>query len=161
MSLLRFTSLIILTFIFSGCDLLEDTDLNPIYFVECEVDGDKKRAQTKQEAYLTWFAITGDQYSVTGQDQISNFHISLTLFKVLGEGRIPIGTKVGIYLTDISLFRGGKTYTAVQHGGSGWVDVEKLTDTEAEGTFEADLIELQGGQETVSIRNGKFKVITN
>lgn len=154
-----YLSFAVLMLILSGCDLFEDTDLNPVYFVECEVDGDKKRAQTKQEAFMTWFAITGDQYAVTGQDQVSNFHISLTLFKQLGEGRIPIGTKVGSYLTDISLFRSGKTYTAVQHGGSGWVDVEKLTDTEAEGTFEADLIELKDGQETVTIRNGKFKVI--
>ena len=108
---------------------------------------------------MTWFAHVGDQYSVTGQDQISNFHISLTLFKQLGEGRIPIGTKVGIYLTDLYLYRGGKTYSAVQHGGRDWVDLEKLTDTGAEGTFEADLVELKDGQETVTIRNGKFKVI--
>lgn len=161
MRALYFLFVLSLIFLFSGCDLFEDTDLNPIYFVECEVDGDKKRAQTKQEAYMTWFAHVGDQYGITGQDVTSGFHVSLTLFKQLGEGRIPIGTKVGSYLTDISLFRSGKTYTAVQHGGSGWVDVEKLTDTEAEGTFEADLIELQGGQETVTIRNGKFKVVTN
>jgi hypothetical protein len=96
-------------FLFLSCGLLEDTALDPMCFVECDIDGQGFRAQSNHKAFMRWFPNLQDQYEVTRQDLSSDFHFNLTLFKELGANNICTGTKVHIYLTDISLFMDGKT----------------------------------------------------
>jgi hypothetical protein len=153
-------SLVALALLFWSCDdLLEDTDLNPIYFVECEIDGEKFRAQTNNNAWLSWTGIVGGEYTIIGQNVTVDKSIVITLFEQLGEGEISTGVNVNSYLTDISYFHDNKTYLANENGG-GTIFIESLTDEEAVGTFEGILGELNGNGDPVVITKGKFKVKT-
>lgn len=147
-----------IVFCLSACGVLDDTEFNPTYFVECTVDGTAYRAETNQEAYLVFQTQVGSQYEVIGQDQVSDFQINLTLFEELGLGETCVGEEVNGVLTDISLFTEGKTFTAVEHGGSGCVDVTVLTDEEAEGTFEGLVKDLDDATDERLIEDGSFKV---
>ncbi len=160
MKILSPLSIVLLLFSISSCDLLEDTDLNPIYFLECEVDGTKFRAQTKNETGLSWFSgPTGDMYTISGQDTPADFNVSLTFFRSLGTGKIATEVNVNSILTSIAYFTDNKTY--VTKGGSGCINLDILTDDAAEGTFEASMENLHNPSDKVEITNGKFKVTAN
>lgn len=156
---LIFLLLIASTWIVS-CDVLDDAELEPEYFVECEVDGKMYQALTKAEAYMATSIVNPDRYVVTGLDAHSEFHIDLNLFRQLGEGKIAAGTNINNLLTSISLYMDGKTYSAVAEGGEGCVQVDLLTDTRCEGSFEGVLVEILEENETKVITNGRFKVKT-
>ena len=151
-----FTFLIILL----GCNALEDTDLNPVYFVECEIDGELHRAQTNDEAFMQLSLVNPNSYTVTGQDIPKDFHIDLYLFRDLGEGKIPVNTMAGNLLTSIGLFEGGKSYSASVMGGEGCVNVASLTENSCEGTFEGVVVEIRDEVEKKVITNGVFMVKT-
>jgi len=155
-----FSKFIILSIVslFLSCSLLEDTDLNPIYFFECEIDGEFYRAQTNAEAFMTLSSGSPDGYSVTGQDVPNDFHVDLYLFMSLGEGKIPVKTNVNSILTSIALFKDNKSYGAAVEGGSGCVNVDLLTSNSCEGTFEGVVVELHDETEIRHITNGRFKV---
>lgn len=141
-----------------SCDLLEDTDLNPIYFFECEIDGEFYRAQTNAEAFMTLNSGSQDGYTVSGQDTPNDFHVDLYLFKSLGEGKVPVNTNVNTILTSIALFKDNKSYSASIDGGGGFVNVDILTSNSCEGTFEGVVVELQNMTEIRHLTNGRFKV---
>lgn len=154
--LLFFTAL----FISTSCgDLLKDTDFDPIYYVECDIDGEFFRAQTNNNAWMIWYAHIGDEYEVIGQDVPNDMQVILTLFEQLGENEICAGTNVNSYLTDITYYHDNKSYSALR-GGGGCVDVERLTDTEVEGTFEAMVADLKNPSDMKEITNGLFYVKT-
>jgi hypothetical protein len=155
-----FSRFIILSVVslFLSCSLLEDTDLNPIYFFECEIDGEFYRAQTNAEASMTLASGSPDGYTVTGQDVPNDFHVDLYLFESLGEGKIPVNTNVNSILTSIALFKDNKSYSASIDGGGGYVHVELLTGNSCEGTFEGVVVEVQNKTETRHLTNGRFKV---
>jgi hypothetical protein len=153
--------LFISIFTFQSCEeLLNDTDLNPIYYVECNIDNDSFRAQTNKNAWLIWFAHIGDEYEVIGQDTPNDMQINLTLFGQLGEATIQAGTEVNTYLTNIVYFHDDKTYSALESGGSGFVTVESLSDSETTGTFQATLVNTKDISDVKKITNGKFYVKT-
>jgi hypothetical protein len=141
-------------------DLLKDTDLNPIYYVECDIDNESFRAQTNNNAWLIWFAHIGDEYEIIGQNTPKDMQINLTLFGQLGETTIHAGTEVNTILTNISYFHDNKSYNALEPGGSGFVNVESLSDTEATGTFQATLVNRKDNTDIKKITNGKFYVKT-
>lgn len=142
----------------TSCDALEDTDLDPVYFVECEIDGEFHRAQTNDEAYMHFSDHNPDSYTVIGKDIPKDFHVSLYLFRQLGEGKIATKTNVNNLLTSIGLFEDGKAYSAIAKGGSGCVVVESLGDETCEGTFEGTVVEIEDEIEKKVITNGVFKV---
>lgn len=143
-----------------SCSLLEDTDINPVYFFECEIDGEFYRAQTNAEAFMVLSSGSPDGYTVSGQDTPKDFHVDLYLFMSLGEGKIPVNTNVNTILTSIALFMDNKSYSASIDGGSGCVNVELLTSNACEGTFEGVVVELKDKIEKRTITNGRFKVKT-
>ena len=149
-----------ITLLFTACDLVEDTDLNPIYFMECEIDGQYYRAQTNDEAFLNNSVNNPDSYIVTGHDIPADFHVDLYLFRSLGEGKIATGIEVNTLLTSIGLFMDGKSYSAVLEGGGGCVTIDFLSDDRCEGTFEGTVVELWEETEKRVITNGSFKVKT-
>lgn len=155
-----FSRFIILSIVslFLSCSLLEDTDLNPVYFFECEIDGEFYRAQTNAEAFMTLNSGSQDGYTVTGQDVPNDFHVDLYLFESLGEGKIAVNTNVNSILTSIALFKYNKSYGASIDGGSGCVNVDVLTSNSCEGTFEGVVVELHDKTEIRHITNGRFKV---
>lgn len=144
-----------------GCgDIFKDTDLDPIYYVECDIDGEPWRAQTNNDAWMGWTGIVSGEYYVTGQTVETDQAINMTLFEQLGESKIVTGTNVNSYLTDIAYFNDNKTYNGVTSGGSGCVTVTRLTDDEVEGTFEGTLVNIRNSSESKEITNGVFYVKT-
>lgn len=157
-------SLITLCFLasfgFMSCDLLEDTDVDPKFFLECEIDGKMYRAQTNDEAFMSTSQHNPDKYVVTGHDIPKDFHVDLDLFRQLGEDKISVGVNINNILTSISLFMDSKTYSANAPGGSGCINVVFLSETQCEGTFSGVLVEILEETETRVITNGSFKVKT-
>lgn len=164
--LLFFTRIGLLTFVLfslESCEelggLLEDSDLNPTYFVECDMNGVQYRAQTNNNAWLSWFATPGQgefvvNGNVSSQDKIFNFNS----FASLGATRVPVGTTVNSYLTDINYFVGDLDYSALKPGGSGYVEFDILNADAAEGTFGAVLVNAKDASDKIEVTNGKFKV---
>ncbi|WP_341225817.1 hypothetical protein [uncultured Arcticibacterium sp.] len=152
--------LLLSSLVFTSCEeIFEDTDLNPIYFIECEMNGETFRAQTNNNASMHWFATPMESElvvngNISSQDKIFNFN----MFPSLGATRVPVGTNVNSYLSNISYFHDDKDYSALESGGDGYVDFEILTATNAEGTFEATLVNREDLSDIIEITNGKFKV---
>ena len=142
----------------TSCIDLEDTDFNPVYFLECDIDGEFFRAQTNADAWMTWTRSLADQYTVAGQVEQDDMQVSITSFESLGEGEIQTGTNVQSYLTNIAYFHDNKTYVATETGGGGSFRIELLTEEECEGTFEGKLVDIRDATNMVEITNGRFKV---
>ena len=155
-----FLFIILITSCLMSCGILEDTDVDPIYYLECEIDGNHFRAQTNDEAFMSTSLHNPDTYVVTGQDIAKDFQVNLDLFMQLGEGKILVATNVNNLLTSISLFMGGKSYNAILSGGEGCVVVQSLSETDCEGTFEGIVIERDNENDKKVITNGRFKVKT-
>lgn len=161
MKYLRHLSWLIFSLALISCEeLFEDTALNPIYYVECDINGDKYRAETNNNAWLSWVGIVQGEYIINSNISHQNKILNFNSFKSLGEGRIQVGTNVNSYLTDINYFWGDKDYSALKSGGSGYIEVDLLTDDQAEGTFKATLVNVKDGSDLLEITNGKFKVKT-
>lgn len=162
-STLLYFKLLLLALVSTSCDeIFEDTDLNPIYFIECEMNGESFRAQTHNNAAMHWFATPMESEltvnaNVTSQDKIFNFN----MFPSLGASRVQVGTNVNSYLTNISYFHDDKDYSALETGGDGYVDFEILTAANAEGTFEAILVNRDDLSDIIEVTNGRFKVKSN
>ncbi|KPM49640.1 hypothetical protein AFM12_03340 [Jiulongibacter sediminis] len=142
-------------------DIFEDTDLNPIYFVECKLNGETYRAQTNNNAWLSWSAFPGEggfdvTSNISSEDKIFNFNS----FASLGATKVPVGTVVNSYLTNITYFVGDLDYSALETGGSGYVDFEVLEDDYTEGTFEATLVNRKDLDDKIEVTEGVFKVKT-
>ena len=154
---LTFPLLFFILISFSSC---EDSFLNPIYYFECEIDGEMFRAETNNDAWLSYFSDEDGAYSIIGERVDIDRSMTLNLFGSLGETKILVGTNVNNYIANIVLFDKDKSYNGTEPGGSGFVDVTVLTSENSEGTFEAVLVNSVDNSDVRKITHGKYKVKT-